>query len=153
MQHINFILRLNACYSNIMFWILRYLTIERHYFNDSIFQIHYSHTPMSKDWSMMYRALWDRGHEGATRISQITRRVAQSALTYPSGPCVECEICRITVGSSLFRYKSYTWDGAPASPQSDRKLRYRLSISVETLIVNCGRLINCSHLQPFITLF
>ena len=34
----------------------------------------------------MYRALWDRRHEGATRISQCTRRVAPSALTYPSGP-------------------------------------------------------------------
>ena len=32
-----------------------------------------------KDLSMMYRALWDRRHEGATRISQCTRRVA-----YPS---------------------------------------------------------------------
>ena len=39
-----------------------------------------------KDLSMMYRALWDRRHEGATRISQCTRRVAPSALTYPSGP-------------------------------------------------------------------
>ena len=35
---------------------------------------------------MIYRALWDRRHEGATRISQCTRRVAPSALTYPSGP-------------------------------------------------------------------
>ena len=41
-----------------------------------------------KDLSMMYRALWDRRHEGATRISQCTRRVAPSALTYPSGPWV-----------------------------------------------------------------
>ena len=41
---------------------------------------------MIKDLSMMYRALWDRRHEGATRISQCTRRVAPSALTYPSGP-------------------------------------------------------------------
>ena len=41
-----------------------------------------------KDLSMMYRALWDRRHEGATRISQCTRRVAPSALTYPSGPFV-----------------------------------------------------------------
>ena len=38
------------------------------------------------DLSMMYRALLDRRHEGATRISQCTRRVAPSALTYPSGP-------------------------------------------------------------------
>ena len=38
--------------------------------------------------SMMYRALWDRRHEGALRISQCTRRVAPSALTYPSGPWV-----------------------------------------------------------------
>ena len=36
-----------------------------------------------KDFSMMYRALWDRRHEGATRISQCTRHVAPSALTYP----------------------------------------------------------------------
>ena len=43
---------------------------------------------MIKDLSMMYRALWDRRHEGATRISQCTRRVAPSALTYPSGPWV-----------------------------------------------------------------
>ena len=41
-----------------------------------------------KDLSMMYRALWDRRHEGATRISQCTRRVAPSALTYPSSPWV-----------------------------------------------------------------
>ena len=41
-----------------------------------------------KDLSMMYRALWDQRHEGATRISQCTRRVAPSALTYPSGPWV-----------------------------------------------------------------
>ena len=41
-----------------------------------------------KDLSMMYRALWDRRHEGATRISQCTRRVAPSALTYSSGPWV-----------------------------------------------------------------
>ena len=41
-----------------------------------------------KDLSMMYRALWDRRHEGATRISQCTRRVAPSALTNPSGPWV-----------------------------------------------------------------
>ena len=41
-----------------------------------------------KDLSMMYRALWDRRHEGATRISQCTRRVGPSALTYPSGPWV-----------------------------------------------------------------
>ena len=47
----------------------------------------YSH-PFIKDLSMMYRALWDRRHEGATRISQCTRRVAPSALTYPSGPWV-----------------------------------------------------------------
>ena len=33
-----------------------------------------------KDLSMMYRALWDRRHEGAMRISQW--------LTYPSGPWV-----------------------------------------------------------------
>ena len=39
----------------------------------------------------MYRALWDRRHEGATRISQCTRRVAPSALTYPSGPWVAPE--------------------------------------------------------------
>ena len=38
--------------------------------------------PNVKDLSMMYRALWDRRHEGATRISQCTRRVAPSALTY-----------------------------------------------------------------------
>ena len=44
--------------------------------------------PLIKDLSMMYRALWDRRHEGATRISQCTRRVAPSALTYPSGPWV-----------------------------------------------------------------
>ena len=41
-----------------------------------------------KDLSMMYRALWDRRHEGATRISQCTRRVAPSPLTNPSGPWV-----------------------------------------------------------------
>ena len=41
-----------------------------------------------RDLSMMYRALWDRRHEGATRISQCTRRVAPSALTNPSGPWV-----------------------------------------------------------------
>ena len=41
------------------------------------------------DLSMMYRALCDRRHEGATRISQCTRRVvAPRALTYPSGPWV-----------------------------------------------------------------
>ena len=41
-----------------------------------------------KDLSMMYHALWDPRHEGAMRISQCTRRVAPSALTYPSGPWV-----------------------------------------------------------------
>ena len=45
-------------------------------------------TSLFKDLSMMYRALWDRRHEGATRISQCTRRVAPSALTYSSGPWV-----------------------------------------------------------------
>ena len=38
------------------------------------------------DWRMMYRALCDRRPEGATRISQCTRRVAPSPLTYPSWP-------------------------------------------------------------------
>ena len=59
-----------------------------------------------KDLSMMYRALWDRRHEGATRISQCTKRLAPSALTYPSGPDYdmnylvlthyEAEICKRT---------------------------------------------------------
>ena len=40
-------------------------------------------TSIINDLSMMYRALWDRRHEGATRISQCT-----SALTYLSGPWV-----------------------------------------------------------------
>ena len=38
----------------------------------------FSVSHLIKDLSMMYRALWDRRHEGATRISQCTRRV----LTY-----------------------------------------------------------------------
>ena len=41
--------------------------------------------PMLKDLSMMYRAMWDRKHEGGMRISQYTMRLAPSALTYPSG--------------------------------------------------------------------
>ena len=41
-----------------------------------------------KDLSMVYRALWDRRHEGATRI------VAPSALTYPSGPCIATPLWR-----------------------------------------------------------
>ena len=41
-----------------------------------------------KDLSMMYRALWDRRHEGATRIRQCTRRYAPRALTDPRGPFV-----------------------------------------------------------------
>ena len=36
----------------------------------------------------MYRALWDRRHEGATRIHQCIRHYAPRSLTYPSGP--EC---------------------------------------------------------------
>ena len=45
-------------------------------------------TTMLKDLSMMYCALWDWRHEGATRISQCTRRLAPRALMYPSGPWV-----------------------------------------------------------------
>ena len=60
--------------------------------NDCIILHHIPRIPdcsmLFKDLSMMYRALWDRRHEGATRISQCTRRVAPSALTYPSGPWV-----------------------------------------------------------------
>ena len=48
----------------------------------------YTNHSILKDLSMMYSALWDRRHEGATTISQCTRRVAPSALTYPSGPWV-----------------------------------------------------------------
>ena len=33
---------------------------------------YYGMCPSFKDLSMMYRALWDRRHEGATRISQCT---------------------------------------------------------------------------------
>ena len=47
-----------------------------------------THYLLLKDLSMIYRALWDRRHEGATRISQCTRRVAPSALTYPSGQAI-----------------------------------------------------------------
>ena len=43
-----------------------------------------------KHLSMMYRALWDRRNERATRISQCTRLVPPSALMYPSGPWVDC---------------------------------------------------------------
>ena len=57
-----------------------------HWTRFPVFPVHAAH--MVKDLSMMYRALWDRRHEGATRISQCTRRVAPSALTYPSGPWV-----------------------------------------------------------------
>ena len=35
---------------------------------------------------MMYRALWDRRHEGATRISQWTRRVTDVSECPPSAP-------------------------------------------------------------------
>ena len=37
---------------------------------------------------MVYRALWDRRHSGATRIRQCTRRYAPRALTDPRGPFV-----------------------------------------------------------------
>ena len=55
----------------------------------------YTFPQMLKDLSMMYRALWDRRHEGATRISQCTRRVAPSALTYVSGHLNNrfCKLC------------------------------------------------------------
>ena len=55
-----------------------------------------------KDLSMMYRALWDRRHEGATRVSQCTRRVAPSALTYPRGPWVP-PISQCTIHHALIR--------------------------------------------------
>ena len=41
-----------------------------------------------KDLSMMYRALWDRRHSGATQIRQCTRRYAPRALTDPRVPFV-----------------------------------------------------------------
>ena len=48
----------------------------------------FCHQSLLKDLSMMYRALWDRRHEGATRIRQCTQRYAPRALTDPRGPFV-----------------------------------------------------------------
>ena len=50
----------------------------------------------------MYHALWDRRHEGATRISQCTWRYAPSALTYPSGPWVLYNMILIHLSLYLF---------------------------------------------------
>ena len=56
------------CYQLISQWFIRFCIHCHSYYWTNRSQI-------VKDLSMMYRALWDRRHEGATRISQCTRRV------------------------------------------------------------------------------
>ena len=66
---------------------------------------------MFEDLSIMYHALWDRRDKGATRISQCMRRVTVSALTFPSGPWVHCNLSRIHCNDSnpQFYINSFHW--------------------------------------------
>ena len=54
----------------------------------TLVELLYCNILIIKDLSMMYRTLCDGKHKGATGISQCTRPVAPSALTYPIGPWV-----------------------------------------------------------------
>ena len=63
---------------------------------------------MIKDLSIMYHALWDWRHKGATRIRQCTRRVAQCALMCSSEPWVS-PISQCTVHHALILLTWIIW--------------------------------------------